>query len=87
LQAEESGHIHLGEVKREGEILVTSGMYGWTMVVTGHGASIPEAQRGAYGLLDRLLLSNCRYRMDIGDGVQNGELAILKNFGLLDDYW
>jgi phosphoribosylamine--glycine ligase len=75
-------HVHLGEVKREGSMLVTAGIYGWTMVVTGLGDSITAAQQQAYGLLDKLVLANCRYRLDIGNGVQDADLALIDELGL-----
>ena len=37
---EDRRHLHYGEVGLEDGELVTSGIYGWTMVVTGVGASI-----------------------------------------------
>lgn len=84
LSKEESASVHLGEVKRAGTSLVTAGMYGWTMVVTGAGSSIPEARRPTYRLLDRLILSNCRYRLDIGSIVHQTDLVTLNGLGLLD---
>ena len=83
LNEKEIQHVHLGEVKREGSTLVTAGIYGWTMVVTSLGNSIPDAQRQAYGLLDKLVLSNCRYRLDIGSGVQDADLALIEELGFL----
>lgn len=83
LSEKELQHVHLGEVKRERSMLVTAGIYGWTMVVTGLGASITAAQRQAYGLLDKLVLVNCRYRLDIGSGVRDADLALIDELGLL----
>jgi len=83
LNEKEIQHVHLGEVKREGSTLVTAGIYGWTMVVTSLGNSIPDAQRQAYGLLDKLVLANCRYRLDIGSGVQDADLALIEELGFL----
>ena len=84
LSNEESVSVHLGEVKCAGTSLVTAGMYGWTMVVTGVGPSIPQARRPTYRLLDKLVLSNCRYRIDIGSHVHEKELGIINGLGLFD---
>src|SRR5215207_6770324 len=66
LTAEDRRHLHYGEVGLEDGDLVTSGIYGWTMVVTGVGASIAMAQERAKILADRVLVPNVRYRRDIG---------------------
>jgi phosphoribosylamine--glycine ligase len=84
LTNDESRNLHLGEVKRSGSQLVTAGIYGWTLVVTGKGDSIPAAQAEAYTLLDRLALTNARYRNDIGDRLRDHDFATVEGFGLLD---
>jgi len=77
-------HLHYGEVGREGGELVTSGYYGWTLVVTGVGPTIAAAQRNAYGLADRVVIPNMRYRRDIGDRLIAGEWERIERLGLLD---
>ena len=63
----EPEHLHLGEAGLiEGE-LVTGGLYGWTAVVTGTGATVGEAQAAAYARAARVAAPNLRYRLDIGD--------------------
>jgi phosphoribosylamine--glycine ligase len=47
LTAEERAHLHYGEVGLEQGELVTSGIYGWTMVVTGVDRTIRAAQEQA----------------------------------------
>jgi phosphoribosylamine--glycine ligase len=68
---------------QDGE-LVTSGLYGWTMVVTGCGASIVAAQREAYRLADRVFAPSLRYRRDIGDRLIRGDYVRVEALGLLD---
>jgi phosphoribosylamine---glycine ligase len=77
-------HLHLGEVGlREGR-LVTSGLYGWTAVVTGTGKTVPEAKAAAYDNAARVHAPNLRYRLDIGDKLIGGELERLSNWGWLN---
>jgi phosphoribosylamine--glycine ligase len=80
----ERQHVHYGEVGLEGRALVTSGMYGWTMVVTGVGETIAAAQTSANLLADRVLVPNARYRRDIGRRLIEGDFARVEALGLLD---
>jgi phosphoribosylamine--glycine ligase len=77
-------NLHYGEVGLEAGELVTSGIYGWTMVVTGVGSSIAAAQERANRLADRVLVPNVRYRRDIGDRLIAGDFARVEALGLLD---
>jgi phosphoribosylamine--glycine ligase len=85
---EMSGHdrrnLHYCEVGLEHGQLVTSGYYGWSMVVTGVADTIAAAQQQATRLADRVLIPNVRYRRDIGDRLIAGEYARLEKLGLLD---
>ncbi len=85
LDEEDSRHIHYGEVGLAGGRLVTSGLYGWTMVVTGTGATVADAQRAAYARAGRITVPNLRYRLDIGDRLAAGDYARLEALGLLGD--
>ncbi len=85
VEAEEPEHHHYGEVGLdEGGRLVTSGLYGWTMVVTGIGKDVDEARRAAYERVARVFAPNLRYRHDIGVRLAGGELARVEALGLLD---
>jgi phosphoribosylamine--glycine ligase len=85
VEAEEPEHFHYGEVGLdEGGRLVTSGLYGWTMVVTGIGAGVNEARQTAYARVSRVFAPNLRYRHDIGERLARGELARVEALGLLD---
>jgi phosphoribosylamine--glycine ligase len=77
-------NVHFGEIGKHGDGYVTSGLYGWTMVVTGVAGSVREAQRLAYRRLGRILVPDGRYRLDIGDRLAGGELERLEQLGLLD---
>ena len=73
----EADHLHWGEVglapsgPAAGR-LVTSGLYGWTAVVTGTGPSVAEARTAAYARARRVRAPNLRYRLDIGDLLATG---------------
>jgi phosphoribosylamine--glycine ligase len=84
LDREDWRNIHFGEIGRPDCRFVTSGLYGWTMVVTGVAGTIAEAKRSAYGRLERILVPNGRYRLDIGDRLIGGDLRRLDRLGLLD---
>jgi phosphoribosylamine---glycine ligase len=81
--AEETRHLHFGEVALEGDALVTAGQVGYVMVVTGRGATIPDARVATYGLAERIAIPNMRYRNDIGVGLHDRGLAELARLGWL----
>jgi phosphoribosylamine--glycine ligase len=76
-------HVHLGEAGLSGSQLVTSGVYGWTMVVTGTGATVHEAAKAAYANARCVHAPNGRYRLDIGDKLISGDLEKLLDWGWL----
>lgn len=82
---EDRRHIHFGEVGLSDGQLVTSGLYGWTMVVTGTGPTISGAKRAAYERVARIAIPNVRYRLDIGDRLIAGQYARMERMGLLGD--
>ena len=84
LSEEDRLNLHYGEVGLDAGQLVTAGYHGWTLVVTGTGATIPEAQDKAYALADRVVVPNVRYRRDIGAKLVAGDLAQVERLGLLD---
>jgi phosphoribosylamine--glycine ligase len=85
LTARDRLNFHHGEIGRDASgSLVTSGIYGWTAVVTGTGASIGVARQEAYALADRVLVPDLRYRRDIGEKLIAGDLARVEALGLLD---
>jgi len=85
LSPEDLLHVHYGEVGLQNGQLVTSGAYGWTLVVTGRGSSIREAQQRANALAARVTIPNVRYRRDIGDRLIAGDFSRVEALVLLDD--
>ena len=79
----ERRHLHYGEVALADGQLVTSGAFGWTMVVTGTGVTVREARDRANALAERVVIPNGRYRRDIGDRLIGGELDRLAELGIL----
>jgi phosphoribosylamine--glycine ligase len=78
-------NIHFGEIGLEGSHLVTAGYQGWTMVVTGTGSTIAEAQADAYQLAQRVVIPNVRYRNDIGAKLIAADFAKVESLRLLGD--
>jgi phosphoribosylamine--glycine ligase len=85
LTAEDVNNIHYGEIGLVADELVTSGLYGWTLVVTGLGSTIAVAQTAAYDRIERITIPNTRYRLDIGDRLIGGDYRELDALGLLDE--
>jgi phosphoribosylamine--glycine ligase len=86
LDAEDERNIHYGEVGLDGGgRLVTSGLYGWTMVVTGTGSEIVAAKRAAYERARRIFIPAVRYRLDIGDRLIAADYEAVAALGLFSD--
>ena len=83
LTAADRRHLHYGEVGLLDGTLVTSGLYGWTMVATGVGGDIAGAKREAGRIAAGIFAPILRYRLDIGDKVMGGDLAVVEGLGLL----
>ena len=80
----ERRHLHYCELGLDYGELVTTGIYGWSMVVTGVGGTVADAQQRANNLADRVLIPNVRYRRDIGDRLIGGDYQRLEQLRLLD---
>lgn len=78
---EDLEHLHYSEVAKVDGRLVTSGMIGYIMVVTGRGATPMEAKAEAYRRVRNISIPNMRYRIDIGDRFENGDRALLEKWG------
>jgi phosphoribosylamine--glycine ligase len=85
LPAEDRRNLHYGEVGLYGGRLVTSGLYGWTMVVTGVGPTIATARGAAYERAGRVFVPNGRYRLDIGDRLIAGDYETVAGLGLFSE--
>jgi phosphoribosylamine--glycine ligase len=77
----ERPHLHFAEVGKQNGELVTAGMHGWTMIVTGLGRTVGAARAAAYSLADRVVIPNVRYRRDIGVKLEAQELTQLDKLG------
>jgi phosphoribosylamine--glycine ligase len=70
-------HLHLSEVALAADgRLITSGMVGYIMVVTGVGDDVPTARRDAYGRVRKVQVPNLRYRNDIGAAFEEAASAL-----------
>jgi phosphoribosylamine--glycine ligase len=67
VDALDPAHLHWGEIGLHEGQLVTAGLYGWTAVVTGTGATIDEARAAAYQRAGQVHCPSLRYRLDIGE--------------------
>jgi phosphoribosylamine--glycine ligase len=84
LREKDRDRLYYGEVGIVNGQLVTSGMYGWTMVATAVADSIGQARCKANELADRVIVPNVRYRRDIGSALVEGDFAFVEALGLLD---
>jgi phosphoribosylamine--glycine ligase len=76
--------LHYGEVATANGQLVTAGMIGYIMVVTGLGGSVETAREEAYARVKKVVIPNCRYRDDIGVRFIDEDRARMRKLGLLD---
>jgi phosphoribosylamine--glycine ligase len=84
LSAEDRRNMHYAELGQQDGQLVTAGIWGWVMVVTGVARTIRAAQQKANRLADRVLVPNVRYRRDIGARLIAGDYRRVEALGLLD---
>ena len=75
--------LHYGEVAMSKGQLVTAGMIGYIMVVTGLGESVEKAREQAYARVENVVIPNCRYRNDIGARFISRDHARMQTLGLL----
>jgi phosphoribosylamine--glycine ligase len=83
LAAEDLRHLHYGEVEQVDGQLVTSGVIGYVMVVTGTGDDVEAARREAYARSRRVFIPNVRYRTDIGESFIQTGCQTLRQLGYL----
>ena len=86
-------HLHFGEVALappdgaeeddRGSQLVTSGVVGYAMVVTGCGLTVADARAAAYARVAKSCLPNGRSRRDIGERFMARDEARLEDWGWL----
>jgi phosphoribosylamine--glycine ligase len=75
--------LHYGEVDTRDGQLVTAGMIGYIMVVTGVADSIEEARKTAYARVRKVAIPNARYRNDIGVRLIERDLGEMRRLGLV----
>jgi phosphoribosylamine---glycine ligase len=59
--------MHLGSVKLVDGDWKIAGEFGYALVVTGSGLTVPEARKQCYGRIAGIMLLNMFYRTDIGE--------------------
>jgi phosphoribosylamine--glycine ligase len=84
LTEQDRNQLYYGEVGIVNGQLVTSGLYGWTMVATAVAGNIEQARRKAGELADKIIVPNVRYRRDIGSALIDGDFAFVEDLGLFD---
>jgi len=75
--------LHYGEVDTRNGQLVTAGMIGYIMVVTGVADSIEAARERAYTRVRKVIIPNCRYRNDIGVRLIERDLGEMRRLGMI----
>lgn len=83
--ADDRRNCHFGEIGLADGQLVTSGLYGWTMVVTGVDRQLANARRAAYERARQIFVPNVRYRLDIGERLIAHDWAFLESMGVFGD--
>jgi phosphoribosylamine--glycine ligase len=84
LSPQDQRHLHYGEVGLANGVLVTTGMSGYTLVVTGTGETIEAARDRANALAAKIVVPNARYRRDIGTRLIERDLDRIEAAGLFD---
>jgi phosphoribosylamine--glycine ligase len=75
--------LHYGEVDLRDGQLVTAGMIGYIMVVTGVAESIEAARDAAYQRVRKVVIPNARYRNDIGVRLIERDMAELRRLEMV----
>jgi phosphoribosylamine--glycine ligase len=81
--AAEAAHYHLSDVRVADGQMFARRRTGYAMVVTGTGATVPEAQAAATVRARNVTAPNLRWRTDIGDRFIEGEGERLRRMGWL----
>jgi len=81
---EDQDRLYYGEVGIANGQLVTSGMYGWSVVATGVANSIDGARHKANELADKIIAPNLRYRRDIGSALAERDFSFVEQLGFFE---
>jgi len=85
ISAEDLDAIHFAEVAMQNGQMVTAGLVGYALVVTGSGSSIESARARAYDITRKVVIPNARYRDDIGERLIRSDHARLVKLGWLPE--
>jgi phosphoribosylamine--glycine ligase len=83
LDGDDLDALHYGEVDMCDGQLVTAGLIGYVMVVTGVADTIEKARDVAYRRVQKVVIPNARYRNDIGLRLMQRDLTEMRRLGLL----
>lgn len=83
LSKDDCDALHYGEVDMRDGQLVTAGMIGYIMVVTGVADTIDGARRAAYDRVRKVVVPNARYRNDIGVRLMEHDMGEMRRLGLV----
>jgi phosphoribosylamine--glycine ligase len=83
LEEEDCRSLHYGEVDMRDGQLVTAGMIGYIMVVTGVADSIEAARDVTYRRVRKVVIPNSRYRNDIGVRLMERDMGEMRGLGLV----
>lgn len=85
LTKEESERLHFEEVSysKESNRYYVAGSNGYILFVTGNGATVENARKNAYSLVDKVVLPKMMYRTDIGLKFIKKDEKLLKEWGWL----
>jgi len=83
LNKDDCDALHYGEVDMRDGQLITAGMIGYIMVVTGVADSIEAARRVAYDRVRKVVIPNARYRNDIGVRLMERDMAEMRRLELV----
>lgn len=75
-------HVHFEEVSKNGKSYFISDSRGYILYVTATAKEIPNAQKNAYRILNKIKISKLFYRNDIGSSFIENEMK-LKKWGYL----
>lgn len=85
ISGDDMDSLHLGEVTMKNDQLVTAGMIGYVMVVTGVAGSVGEARAVAYERVGKVVIPNARYRNDIGERLIREDWKTMQDLGWLSE--
>jgi phosphoribosylamine--glycine ligase len=86
LSPDDRANIHYGEVALRDGSPVVAGPSGYVLVATGAGSTIDAARIAAYDLIERIVVPNGRYRIDIGERLANHDAQVLRQLGYLPQH-